>query len=297
MWIFIVALLQKNISSILLASPVILVLSAFIIVPIILITAVSFWGSTEFSIYPAFLFDNYEFLFNKLKSLLTSDVTYRVFFRTLYFAFLVWVITLILGFTIAYYLAFFVNSLTWQIICFLLCTIPFWTSNIIRMISWIPFLGRNGLANQSLIEMGIVDEPVEWLLYSEFSVCLAFVHLYTLFMVVPIFNTMMRIDKSLIEAARDAGASSTQILVNVIIPLCKPGLMIGSIFVVALVMGDFITVRFMSGSQIANMGRLISNDISLLQYPSACATAVVLLATVVIMISIMLRFVDIRKEL
>ena len=89
------AVLQKNISSILLASPVILVLSAFIIVPIILITAVSFWGSTEFSIYPAFLFDNYEFL-------LTSDVTYRVFFRTLYFAVLVWAITLILGFTVAY---------------------------------------------------------------------------------------------------------------------------------------------------------------------------------------------------
>ena len=284
------ASLQRNISSLLLASPVIAVLSAFIILPIFLITAVSFWGASEFSIYPAFLFDNYEFLF-------TSEVTYRVFFRTLYFAFLVWLITLVIGFTVAYYLAFFVNSLTWQIICFLLCTIPFWTSNIIRMISWIPFLGRNGLANQSLIELGIVNEPVEWLLYSEFSVCLAFVHLYTLFMVVPIFNTMMRIDKSLIEAARDAGASSVQIFVNVIIPLCKPGLIIGSIFVVALVMGDFITVRFMSGSQIANMGRLISNDISLLQYPSACATAVVLLATVVIMISVMLRFVDIRKEL
>ena len=191
MWIFIVALLQRNISSLLLASTVIAVLSAFIILPIILITAVSFWGASEFSIYPAFLFDNYEFLF-------TSEVTYRVFFRTLYFAFLVWLITLIIGFTVAYYLAFFVNSLTWQIICFLLCTIPFWTSNIIRMISWIPFLGRNGLANQSLIGMGIVDEPVEWLLYSEFAVCLAFVHLYTLFMVVPIFNTMMRIDKSLI---------------------------------------------------------------------------------------------------
>ena len=284
------AAVKKNITSLLLASPVILVLSAFIIIPIILIAAVSFWGASEFSIYPAFQFDNYEFLF-------TSEVTYRVFFRTLYFAALVWFVTLVLGFTIAYYLAFFIKSLTWQIICFLLCTIPFWTSNIIRMISWIPFLGRNGLANQTLIEMGIVDTPVEWLLYSEFSVCLAFVHLYTLFMVVPIFNTMMRIDKSLIEAARDAGATSTQILLNVIIPLCKPGVMIGSIFVVALVMGDFITVRFMSGSQIANMGRLISNDISLLQYPSACATAVVLLATVVIMISIMLRFVDIRKEL
>jgi putative spermidine/putrescine transport system permease protein len=126
---------------------------------------------------------------------------------------------------------------------------------------------------------------------------LAFVHLYTLFMVVPIFNTMMRIDKSLIEAARDAGASGFQTLTNVIIPLTKPGIMIGSIFVVTLVMGDFITVRFMSGSQSANVGRLISNDIGLLQYPSAAATAVVLLCTVLIMIAIMLRFVDIRKEL
>ena len=119
----------------------------------------------------------------------------------------------------------------------------------------------------------MIDEPLEWLLFSDFSVILAFVHLYTLFMVVPIFNTMMRIDKSLIEAARDNGASGFQTLTNVIIPLTKPGIMIGSIFVVTLVMGDFITVRFMS----ANVGRLISNDIALLQYPSAAATAVILL--------------------
>ena len=94
-----------------------------------------------------------------------------------------------------------------------------------------------------------------------------------------------------------AGASGAQILWNVIIPLTKLGIMIGTIFVVTLVMGDFITVRFMSGSQSANVGRLISNDIALLQYPSASATAIVLLATVLITIGILLRFVDIRKEL
>jgi putative spermidine/putrescine transport system permease protein len=165
------------------------------------------------------------------------------------------------------------------------------------MISWIPFLGRNGIANSTLMELGIIDTPLEWLLYSDFAVILAFVHLYTLFMVVPIFNTMMRIDKSLIEAARDNGASGFQTLTNVIIPLTKPGIMIGSIFVVTLVMGDFVTVRIMSGSQSANVGRLISNDIGLLQYPSAAATAMVLLATVLLMIGIMLRFVNIRKEL
>ena len=153
------------------------------------------------------------------------------------------------------------------------------------------------IANQTLLDWGVIDEPVEWLLYSDFSVILAFVHLYTLFMVVPIFNTMMRIDRSLIEAARDAGASGVQILTNVILPLTKPGIMIGSIFVIALVMSDFVTTRFMSGSQLANVGRLISNDVGLLQYPSASATAVVLLITVLLIIGALLRIVDIRKEL
>jgi putative spermidine/putrescine transport system permease protein len=226
-----------------------------------------------------------------------SPVTYTVFAKTFFYAVTTWAFTLVIGFTVAYYLAFHIHSLTWQIALFLLCTIPFWTSNIIRMISWIPFLGRNGIANETLTSLGIIDAPLEWLLFSDFAVILAFVHLYTLFMVVPIFNTMMRIDKSLVEAARDAGATGYQTLTNVIIPLCKPGIMIGSIFVVTLVMGDFITVRFMSGSQSANVGRLISNDVALLQYPSAAATSVVLLITVLITIGIMLRFVNIRKEL
>ncbi|MEM9813891.1 MAG: ABC transporter permease [Pseudomonadota bacterium] len=274
----------------LLAGPLVIVLLLFLLVPIGMIVTVSFWGATEFSIYPAFQFDNYQFL-------LTSDVTYRVFWKTFVYAVTTWALTLAIGFTVAYFLAFCVPSLTWQIALFLLCTIPFWTSNIIRMISWIPFLGRNGIANQTLIDLGLISEPLEWLLFSDFAVVLAFVHLYTLFMVVPIFNTMMRIDRSLIEAARDAGASGLQILWNVIIPLTKPGIMIGSIFVVTLVMGDFVTVRFMSGSQSANVGRLISNDVSLLQYPSAAATAVVLLSTVLLIIAVMLRFVDIRREL
>ncbi|PRY26306.1 putative spermidine/putrescine transport system permease protein [Aliiruegeria haliotis] len=281
---------NNHLSGWLLAAPLSLVLLCFLVLPIVMIVVVSFWGATEFSIYPAFQFDNYQFLFG-------SPVTYSVFLNTFKYAAITWVFTLLIGFTVAYFLAFHVRSLTWQIALFLLCTIPFWTSNIIRMISWIPFLGRNGLANSTLISWGVIDAPVEWLLFSDFSVILAFVHLYTLFMVVPIFNTMMRIDRSLIEAAYDNGASGFQTLTNVIIPLAKPGIMIGSIFVVTLVMGDFITVRFMSGSQSANVGRLISNDIALLQYPSAAATAVVLLATVLLIIAVLLRFVDIRKEL
>ena len=282
--------MSRHLTGWLLASPLSLVLILFLVLPIAMIVVVSFWKATEFSIIPAFSMENYDFLFG-------SPVTYRVFGTTIKYALIVWVFTLGIGFAVAYFLAFHVRSQTWQIALFLLCTIPFWTSNIIRMISWIPFLGRNGLANSALISMGVTEEPLDWLLYSDFSVILAFVHLYTLFMVVPIFNTMMRIDPSLLEAARDAGANGFQTLMHVIVPLTKPGIMIGTIFVVTLVMGDFITVRFMSGSQRANVGRLISNDIGLLQYPSAATTAVVLLGTVLIVIAILLRFVNIRKEL
>lgn len=274
----------------LLATPFVAILAVFLLLPIALIVVVSFWSTSAYSYEPAFIAENYAYL-------LSSSVTLSVYFKTVMFTALTWLMTLVIGFTVAWFLAFHVKSTGWQIGLFLLCTIPFWTSNIIRMISWIPFLGRNGIANSVLLDLGLVDAPLEWLLFSDFAVILAFVHLYTLFMIVPIFNTMMRIDPSLIEAARDAGASGAQILRHVVVPLSLPGIMIGTIFVVTLVMGDFITVRFMSGGQSASVGRTIANEIALLQYPAASANAVILLVTVLLIVGALLRFVDIRKEL
>ena len=116
-------------------------------------------------------------------------------------------------------------------------------------------------------------------------------------MVVPIFNSMMRIDRSLLEASLDAGATGWQTLTNVILPLCKPGIAIGSIFVVTIVMGDFVTVRMMSGGLSASVALMMANAMSLLQYPAAAANAVVLLIVVLMIVVGMMRVVDIRKEL
>ena len=109
---------------------------------------------------------------------------------------------------------------------------------------------------------------------------LTFVHLYTMFMLVPIFNSMMRIDRSLLEAADDAGASGWQTLWNVVVPLSRTGILIGSIFVITIVMGDFVTVGVMGGQQIASVGKIIQVQTSYLQFPLAAANAVVLLAVV-----------------
>jgi len=107
----------------------------------------------------------------------------------------------------------------------------------------------------------------------------------------------MRIDRSLLEAATDAGASGWQTLVNVVIPLCKPGIAIGSIFVITIVMGDFITIGVMGGQQIASIGKIIQVEMSYLQFPSAAANAVILLSVVLMIIYGLMRVVDIRKEL
>ena len=270
--------------------PLLSVLFLFLVAPVVIILAVSFWDYTEFSLIPDFVLTNYMEIFE-------SGVTYSTYLNTFKFAFLGWLFTVIIGFTLAYFLAFHVRTLRWQIILFLICTIPFWTSNIIRMIAWIPVLGRNGLMNSLLLELGVIGEPLEWLLYSDFAVILAFVHLYTLFMLVPIFNSMMRIDKSIIEAAQDMGANSLQILINVIIPLCLPGIAIGTIFVISLIMGDFITVQAMSGGQSASVGLAMNNKRALLQYPAAAADAIILLCVVLGMVAILMRTINIRKEL
>jgi ABC-type spermidine/putrescine transport system, permease component I len=204
-------------------APLAAVLGVFLVFPIALIAVVSFWDYTEYALIPDFTFRNYWELFS-------SVVTYKTYLSTLRFAAITWAVTLVVGFTVAYFLAFHVRTLKWQMTLFLVCTIPFWTSNIIRMISWIPFLGRNGILNSTLIAMGVIREPLEFLLFSEFSTVLAYVHLYALFMVVPIFNSMMRIDRSLIEAAVDCGASGWRVVREVVLPLSKPGIAIGSIF-------------------------------------------------------------------
>jgi putative spermidine/putrescine transport system permease protein len=284
------------------ALPLAAVFIAFFLVPLLLTVMVSFWNYNEYEILPDFTARNYLEAFEGCANRLFSATpelctTLKTYLTTLRIASIVWLITLILGFAIAYFLAFHVRSLTVQMVLFLICTIPFWTSNVIRMISWIPLLGRNGLLNQTLLQLDLVKRPLEWLLFSDFAVILAFVHLYTLFMIVPIFNSMMRIDRSLLEAATDAGASGWQTLANVVVPLSKPGIVIGSIFVLTIVMGDFVTIGVMGGQQIASVGKMINTQMGALQFPPAAAHAVILLATVLVIVWGLTRLVDIRKEL
>jgi putative spermidine/putrescine transport system permease protein len=270
--------------------PLATVLTLFFGIPVVVVIVVSFFDFDHTDIVPTFILDNYQEIFS-------SETTERLYLSSLKFAVIVWAITLVIGFTLANYLVFHVRSLLVKIGLFLLCSVPFWTSTIIRMISWIPFLGRNGLFNTMLMDAGLISKPLDFLLFSDFAVIVAYVHLFTLFMMVPIFNSMARIDTRLIEAAKDAGASRWTILREIVLPLCKSGIALGSIFVVTQVMGDFFVVKVMSGGQSASVVSALQNEIAALQYPPAAASAVVLVIVVVMMVAGILRVVDIRKEL
>jgi len=290
--------IPRRLVPLILSLPFATVIFAFFIIPLALVIMVSFWDYNSYSIIPDFIFTNYEDIFyGCIKSLPDLCTSFATYLSSLKFVFIVWLITLFIGFLVALFLAFCVSTLQMQVVLFLLCTIPFWTSNVIRMISWIPLLGRNGLVNSTLQDMGLIEAPFEWLLYSQFSVVLAFVHLYVLFMVVPIFNSMMRIDRSLLEAAHDAGATTWQTLTNIIIPLSRPGIIIGSIFVITIVMGDFLTIGVMGGQQIPSVGKIINVEMTYLQFPAAAANAVILIIVTLMIIFAMTKLVDIRKEL
>lgn len=280
----------KSLPTYLLVTPQTLVFLLFLVLPITAIVVVSFWNFNGFAMSPGFNLSNYLNIF-------TSPVYLSTYLNTFKFAAIVWLICLLISYPVAYFLAFHIKNPKWQTIWFLICTVPFLTSNIIRMIAWIPFLGREGLINQALINLHLIARPIELFLFSDFAVILAMVQLYCLFMVAPIFNSMVRIDRALVAAAEDLGSSVLEIQKEIILPLSAPGIAIGSIFIITLVMGEFATMRLMSGGKSSSVGYLIKNQIDSLQYPMAAANAVVLLLLALLIVSAILRTVDIRKQL
>jgi putative spermidine/putrescine transport system permease protein len=273
-----------------LVSPLALVLAVFVVAPLGFVLAVSVFRYDNFQVIPALTLDNYA-------DVLNSNLTLSLYLTMLKLATLTWIGTFLIGFSVAGFLVFHVRNRLLAIGLFLLCTVPFWTSNVIRMISWLPLLGKQGVINQTLLSLGIIHAPLQVLLFSDFSVVISYVHLFTIFMIVPIFNAMSRIDPALFEAARDAGASRLHTLLWVVLPLTKSGIVLGSIFVVTLVMGDFYVVKVMSGGTDASVVSAMYDNISTLLFPQAAASAVVLMVILTVMVASILRLVDVRKEL
>jgi putative spermidine/putrescine transport system permease protein len=271
------------------ALPGTLWLLLFLVAPVIVVLVVSFFTPKITGFDKVWTTQNYTTIFSGSSTYLDTLQTVA---RN---SAIITVVCLLIGYPVAYFLALKVKKVQYAFGLFIIALAPFFTSTLIRVESWIPTMGQHGAVNSILMDIGITNHPLSILLFSHFAVSVALVQLLVLFMVTPIFFQLAALDQSAIEAARDLGASGWRVFLHVTLPLTRAGIMIGSVFVFVLAMGDFGTYRLIGGGKVGSIGVNVANLVSLLQYPQAAAQAAVLVVAMVIGVVLLLRFAKLER--
>lgn len=274
----------------LLLAPGVVWMTLFLIVPLGMMVYVSFWTQTTFAISSDLTLKSWQTFFS-------SETYFGALIRTIRIWLTVLFLTILIGYPAALFIGQLVRNKTTQTILLVACVIPFWTSFLIRVLAWRPMLGKEGAINIILQKFGLIDAPIEVLLFTELSVTIGMVQIYVVFMVGPIAFMLARIDHSLIEAARDLGASGWTIFRKIILPLSLPGVVVGAIFVSVMVLGEFATASALSGRKVNLLGNIIVTQVGSLKWAFAAVIGVVLTAVMALVVTILLRIVDLRKEL
>lgn len=276
--------------ALLLLSPGVLWMVLFMLLPLGMVIYVSFWTQTTFAIEPTMTTESWERFMSSSTYLTAIGTTLKAWLIVL-------VATIVIGYPVALFIGLFVKSQTLQTALLVACVIPFWTSFLIRVIAWRPMLGTEGAINNILMELGLISEPLTFLLFSEFSVYVGMTQIYCVFMVGPITFMIARIDASVIEAARDLGASFRTIFFRIVLPLSLPGVVVGTIFVSVMVLGEFATAASLSGRKVNLLGNIIVSQVGSLKWAFAAVAGVVLTVIIATVITLALRVVDLRKEM
>ena len=262
----------------------------FLVVPIGMMVYVSFWTQTTFAIKPILTTANWQ-------AFVASDTYLQALWTTIRLWLIVLAATLVLGYPTALFVGLFVRSKTLSTALLVLCVIPFWTSFLIRVLAWRPMLGKEGAINIVLQALHVTSRPIEALLFTELSVVIGMTQIYCVFMVGPIAFMLGRIDPNVIEAARDLGAGFGRIFRTIILPLSMPGVVVGSIFVSVMVLGEFATSAALSGRKVNLLGNIIVTQVGSLKWAFAAVAGVVLTVLMGIVVAALLRLVDLKREL
>ena len=273
-----------------LLAPGVVWLTLFLVVPLGMMVYVSFWTQTTFAISNDLTLKSWQTFF-------ASETYFGALIRTIRIWLTVLFLTILIGYPAALFIGQMVRNNTTQTILLVACVIPFWTSFLIRVLAWRPMLGKEGAINILLQKFGLIDAPIEVLLFTELAVIIGMVQIYVVFMVGPIAFMLARIDQSLIEAARDLGASGWTIFRKIILPLSLPGVVVGAIFVSVMVLGEFATSSALSGRKVNLLGNIIVTQVGSLKWAFAAVIGVVLTAVMALVVTILLRIVDLRKQL
>lgn len=263
--------LSRGITPYLQLAPLVMLMLVFAVVPLLGMLAITFFKSGIFGLEPHLTLANYvKFI---------DESTYvLVLMKSMRIAFIVTATTILISYPVAFWLAKVVtrHKLLFLIILFA----PYWVNYVIRSYAWLPLLGNSGIINSFLLGTGIIDQPLSWMLYNEFSVVLVLVYVFLPFGIVPLYLSIDRISNDLLAASADLDATPMMTFVHVVLPLSMPGLAGSFLTVFVLTIGAYVTPKLVGGTTGIMFGNLIADQFGITYNWTWGATLAVILACV-----------------
>jgi spermidine/putrescine transport system permease protein len=263
--------------------PPLLWVTLFLVIPYVLMFAHSFWLVRDGVILHQWNLHNYAKLFQ-------NAVYLEVLFRSMRIAAGVTLLSLLLGYPLAYYMSFYAGVR--KDVLYQLVIVPLWVSYLVRGYAWKTILGSQGVLNGFLQYLHITHEPVSFFLYSPFAVILMLTHIYTPFVFLPLYASLEHIPRNLIEASQDLGASPRKTFLRIILPLSLPGLLAGATFAFVLALGDFLAPLLVGGPSSIMIANIVQSLFgTAYEWPLGSAISVCIL-----LITVTLLFLTERLE-
>ena len=255
-----------------LLSPTLLIMAFGICIPFAILIAMSFWTQRGFDFDMTLTLANYGTSFEQ-------PVFKALLLRSLAISGTCTIVTVMLSYPMAYYVAFHVHK--HKMIWIILMTLPFWTSYLLRVFAWKIILGYNGVINSGLKAVGLIDQPLEFLLYSPTAVVITLTHAWAAFAILPMYVSLEKIDRSLIEAATDLGDGPVARFLRVTLPLSLPGIIAATLIIFIPTVGDYITPALLGGPDGIMIGNMIQAQFGKVNnWPMGAALAISMMITV-----------------
>ena len=267
--------------------PIGVLLAGFFLVPLIVMVLYSFWQAEGFHVVPKWTLENY-------KAFLGWTTYTRVIAKTVAISLGVTMLGLIVGYPFAYFLVRHVKK-SLQLPLLVLVIIPFWTSYLLRVYAWMGILGRKGLINQILMGLGVINEPLSFLLYNNFSVFIVFLYLYLPFVVITLYATLEKFDFAQVDAAMDLGARPWRAFVEITLPQTKQGGITAFIFVFIPMLGEYIAPKLVGGTGGTMIAVIIVNLFRGFQFPQGAAVALGIAAFIIVLLFLFRRYIRIEE--
>lgn len=273
----------------LLLSPTLLIMTIGILAPVIVLAIMSFWTRDGFDFDTTMTTTNYHDIVEK-------PIYGAFLLRSFWISGVATVVTVLLCYPMAYYVAFHVHR--YKMLWIILMTLPFWTSYLLRVFAWKVILGYEGVINSAFISLGLIEKPLEFLLYSQTAVIITLAHAWAAFAILPLYVSLEKIDRSLLEAATDLGDGPVRRFLRVTLPLSIPGIIAATFLIFIPTTGDFITPALLGGPDGAMIGNLIQLQFGAVNnWPMGAAlsmTLMVWIASVAIVFMILTRILKAR---